>query len=119
MTGEVVYLFAFDVAAEIVPAKVDRLLEHAPQPLDVRQDHTSPRDVPLHQPLAVEPGVLFSCEGRPVRAQVRVFDVGVVSVLLRMAVDRTSLAEFTPFHRTLLSDGHRLSSKRGCAFAFG
>src|SRR5262249_61591636 len=43
MTGEVVFLYAFDVGNEIVPAKVDRVLGRKAEPLDVRRDHTSPR----------------------------------------------------------------------------
>jgi hypothetical protein len=105
MIGEIVYLFAFDVANEILTAKVGKILGKVAEPLDIRRDHTSPRDIPIHRPLAVEPGVLFSCDGKPLRVQVRIYDVGVVSVLLRVPFERDKIVDLTPFHRATLSDG--------------
>lgn len=105
MTGEVVYLFAFDVANELLPRKIGKILGHQPEPLDIRRDHTSPRDVPLHQPLAVEPGNMFSCDGEAVRVQVRVYDIGVVSVILRLTINVDSLEKLLPYHRAVLNDG--------------
>ena len=105
MTGEVVYLFSYDVANELLTEKIGKVLGQTPEPLDIRRDHTSPRDVPLHQPLAVEPGTLFSCDGRPVRVQVRIYDIGVVSVLLRVPVEADAVEKLIPYHRTLLGDG--------------
>lgn len=105
MIGEVVYLFSYDVANELLTSKIGKILGKHPEPLDIRRDHTSPRDVPLHRPLAVEPGTMFSCDGKPVRVQVRVYDIGVVSVLLRVPVETESIEKLIPYHRTLLSDG--------------
>jgi hypothetical protein len=105
MVGEVVSLFAFDVANEIVPNKIGKILGKAPELHDIRRDHTVPRDIPIHRPLSVEPGVMFSCDGQRVRVQVRAFDVGVVSVVLRVAFQKETLGELKPFHRAVLSDG--------------
>lgn len=105
MIGEVVYLFSFDIANELATSKIGKILGQTPEPLDIRRDHTSPRDVPLHQPLAVEPGTMFSCDGKPVRVQVRVYDIGVVSVLLRLAIETDAIKKLIPYHRTLLSNG--------------
>src|SRR5262245_48361737 len=110
MTGEVVFLYAFDVGNEIVPAKVDRVLGRKAEPLDVRRDHTSPRAVTFHQPLAVEPEPACAIAGRPARTQVRVYDVGVVSVLFRVPVAADALAELVPFHRPTLADGRDLAA---------
>jgi hypothetical protein len=110
MTGEVVYLFAHDVANEIVRGKVERILGQSPAPLDVRGDHTAPRDLPLHQPLAIEPKNDLAIGGRPVRIQIRVYDFGVVSIVFRVDVEAASLAGLTRFHNAAFDDGRRLES---------
>jgi hypothetical protein len=66
MAGEVVYCYAFDVATEVIPVKIGRILGQFPQPHEVRRDHTSPLDIPLHEPMAVEPTATFTSDGRPV-----------------------------------------------------
>jgi hypothetical protein len=110
MTGEVVYLFAHDVANEIVRDKVGRILGQSPAPLDVRGDHTAPRDLPLHQPLAVEAKCDLAIGGRPVRVQVRVYDFGVVSLVFRAPVETDALEALMRFHNATLDDGRRLET---------
>ena len=66
MKGEVVYLYAFDVAYEIVTSKVQEILAQKPFPFTIRTEHTFPRDVPLYQPLAVEPPFHSRIGNRPV-----------------------------------------------------
>ena len=58
MTGEVVYLYAFDVANEIVTPRVQEILSEKPFPFEIRQDRTLPKDVPLYRPLAIVPAPL-------------------------------------------------------------
>src|SRR5262245_49538010 len=100
MNGEVVYLYAFDVANEIVPGKVSEILAKRPFPLEIRTDHTYPRDVPLYKPLAIElPPLEDVLEGRSIRPLLRVYDVGVVSIALRVSIEAQSLGELTPYHR--------------------
>jgi hypothetical protein len=110
MTGEVVYLFAHDIANEIVRDKVGRILGQSPAPLNVRGDHTAPRDLPLHQPLAVEPKIDLAIGGRPVRVQVRVYDFGVVSLVFRVPVEIDVLAALMPLHTATLDDGRQLEA---------
>jgi len=55
MKGEVVYLYAFDVANEIVLEKVQEILASKPVRFEIRTNHTLPKDVPLYKPLAIEP----------------------------------------------------------------
>jgi hypothetical protein len=106
MKGEVVYLYAFDVANEIVTSKVQDILTARPVPFEIRTDHTFPRDVPLYRPLAIEPPALSSgLGGQPVRLLVRIYDVGVVSITMRVAFEVDSLASLLPFHRPVLEDG--------------
>jgi hypothetical protein len=110
MKGEVVYLYAFDVANEIVTARVPELLSEKPFPFEVRMDRTLPKDIPLYKPLAIEPTWSAQVQGRPARLMVRVYDVGVVSVLIRVAFDATSLRELTAFHNAKTSDGKSLDA---------
>jgi hypothetical protein len=109
MKGEVVYLYAFDVADEIVPEKVSEILAKRPFPLEIRTDHTSPRDMPLYKPLAIElPPLRGSLAGQDVRPLIRVYNVGVVSIALRVPLEVASLAELLPLHRGGLEDGRTL-----------
>ena len=55
MKGEVVYLYAFDVANEIEMAKIQNILADRPTPFELRGDRTVPRDVQFYKPLAIAP----------------------------------------------------------------
>src|SRR5262249_47703744 len=109
MKGEVVYLYAFDVAQEIVTAKVQEILTRKPFPFAVRHDHTFPKDVPLYRPLAIEPPPPAALlHGQPVRLLIRVYDVGVVTVAVRVAFEGVSLRDLMAFHEPALADGQSL-----------
>lgn len=105
MKGELVYLYAFDVANEIVAARVREILANRPFAFELRTDHTYPRDVPLYKPLAIEPPLQAALAGQPVRLLIRVYEVGVVSIAMRVSFTVASLAELLPFHRPVLEDG--------------
>jgi hypothetical protein len=108
MKAEVVYLFAFDVAGEIATGRIQSILSEKPLPFEVRTDHTYPRDVPLYKPLAVEPTLTASLNGQPLRALVRVYDIGAITVALRVAPVVGSLQELAAFHNPRLEDGSTL-----------
>ena len=96
MKGEVVYLYAFDVANEIITSRVQEILSEKPFPFEIRMDRTLPKDMPLYKPLAIEPHPLPGrLHGAPVRLLIRVYDVGVVTVMLRAAFETETLAELT------------------------
>ena len=105
MHGEVVYFYAFDVANEVVAARVGTVLGQRPAPLELRLKHAVPKDVAYRRPLVVAPPLDARLAGEPVRARVHVFDVGVVSVVLRVAFERAGLPELMPFRRPVLEDG--------------
>ncbi|MEX0678596.1 MAG: hypothetical protein WD063_16055 [Pirellulales bacterium] len=106
MQGEVVYLYAFDVANEIVTAKIGEILATRPAPFEMRATHTVPKDLPLYKPLVIEPPPLATALGqKTVRLVVRIYDVGVVSVAMRVAVACDNVAELSPFHAPRLEDG--------------
>jgi len=113
VTGELVYLFAFDVGYDVIRDRVGSVLGRTPQALDIRRDHTLPRDVALYQPLAVDPEFRVSANSRPVRLQVRVYDVGAVTVLFRVAVTGNALVDLIPFHRLTLDNGRDVAVAAG------
>src|SRR5208282_5818734 len=103
MKGEVIYLYAFDVANEIITSRVQEILSEKPFPFEIRMDRTLPKDMPLYKPLAIEPPALPSpLHGSPVRLLIRIYDVGVVTVMMRVALDAKSLADLMPFHNPKL-----------------
>jgi hypothetical protein len=111
LRGEVVYLYAFDVANEIQLEGIESLLASRPVPFAVRPDRTTPRSVPLSTPLTIEPASPSAhVHGLPIRLVVRVYAVGVVSVTVRVEFERDMLADLMPFHNPKLDDGRPLDS---------
>jgi hypothetical protein len=106
MKGEVVYLYAFDVANEIATEQINDILANKPFPFGIQATHTLPRDVPLYRPLAIEPPALpTTLGGQPVRSLIRVYDVGVVSIAMRVRFEAANLADLLPFHKPVLANG--------------
>src|SRR5262245_31356767 len=105
LRGEVVLSFAFDVAYEIATDRVSELMSRAPTRLVPRADRAAPKSVPLYRPLEIDPGRPAHCGGRPLGTLVRVYDVGVITVTLRVPVAVGSLAGLMPFHALSLDDG--------------
>src|ERR1700761_1830444 len=106
MTGEVVYLYAFDVANEIITHRVQEVLSEKPFSFEIRQDRTLPKDVPLYRPLAIVPAPLKAAlHGAQVRLLVRIYDFGVVTIMMRAPFETKSLDELMRFHNPKLADG--------------
>jgi hypothetical protein len=111
MKGEVVYLYAFDVANEIVTARVQEILSEKPFPFEIRVDHTFPKDVPLYRPLAIQPSSLpGTVHDQPVRVEIRVYDVGVVAIAMRVDFEVGRLTDLMPFHEGKLDSGKPLDA---------
>src|SRR5580704_766360 len=106
MKGEVIYLYAFDVANEIITPRVREILSEKPFPFEIRMDRTLPKDVPLYKPLAIEPPPLMApLYGSAVRLLIRIYDFGVVTVMMRAAFDVRELSDLMRFHNPKLEDG--------------
>ena len=119
--GEVVYLYAFDVANEARLDSVRTLLGADAVPFDALAHRTVPRNVPLAPPVTVEPDhPAARVNGRPARLRVRVFAAGVVSVTVRVAVGHGPLTDLMPFHDPKLDDGRPLDAlaRDVCASAY-
>jgi hypothetical protein len=109
LLGEVVYLYAFDVASEIRLGRAKELLSGRSAPFTARLDRPTPRSVPITQPLAVEPLTPTTrVNGETARLLIRVYDVGVVSVSVHVPFARGSLPVLNPFHKPTLDDGRPL-----------
>ncbi len=109
MKGEVVYLYAFDVANEIVTPRVQEILSKKPFPYEIRTDRTFPKDVPLYKPLAIElTSPAATLLGQTVRLLIRVYDIGVVTVTMRVGFEAKTLVDLLPFHNPALGDGRAL-----------
>jgi hypothetical protein len=109
MTGEAIYLYAFDVANEIVTPRVHEILSEKPFPFEIRQDRTLPKDMPLYRPLAIEPPPLKGLlDDAPIRLLIRIYDVGVVTVMMRVAFEADDLGDLMRFHNPRLRDGRTL-----------
>lgn len=111
LRGEVVYLYAFDVANEIRLDRAAELLAGRAAPFAARPERPAPRSVPVSQPLTVErAGPPIRVNGVPARVLVRLYDVGVVSVVVRAPVACDSLANLFPYHTPTLDDGRPLDA---------
>ena len=111
MKGEVVYLYAFDVANEIITSRVQEILSEKPFPFEIRMDRTLPKDMPLYKPLAIEPSALpVQLNGARVRPLIRIYDVGVVTVMMRVAFEMDALNDLMPFHNPKLENGLSLDT---------
>ncbi|HVK14013.1 MAG TPA: hypothetical protein VM597_35045 [Gemmataceae bacterium] len=111
LRGEVVYLYAFDVANEIRLDRVASLLGARPAPYDLPPGRATPRSVRLSRPLVVEPAATAGpVNGRPARVSVRLHAVGVVCITVRVAFAVDSLADLHPFHNPTAADGRPLDT---------
>jgi hypothetical protein len=109
--GEVVYLYAFDVAQELVTSDIEQVLSEKPTPFEVRLDHTFPKDIPFYKPLAIRPPSLTDrLFGETVHLLVRLYEVGVVSITMRVPFERDELEALVPFHNPVLENGSSLDA---------
>jgi len=111
LKGDVVYLYAFDVANEIITQRVQEILSEKPFPFEIRMDRTLPKDMPLYKPLAIEPHPLAAkLQGFSVRLLIRIYDVGVVTVMMRVAFELGTLGDLMVFHNPKLENGDALET---------
>jgi len=110
MKGEVVYLYAFDVANEIMIGKVREVLASKPVPFEINTNHTIPKDAPLYKPLSIELAPLTTLVGgQVIRPLIHVYEIGVISISMRVSVEIDSIDELMPLHKPILKSGSTLS----------
>jgi hypothetical protein len=108
LRGEVVYLFAFDVANEV---RLDRAAELVPAKSApaATGEHPAPREVPVTRSVVVEfdpPSARL--KGAPIHLFIRIYEVGVISVMVRVPFAADSLEALARFHAPVLDDGRPL-----------
>ena len=107
--GEVVYLFAFDVADEIRTAKVSEILSEKAMSYGVRRDRMLPKTIPFYHPLTIDlKRDAWKIRGQSVQPVVRIYDVGVVSIVISVPFISHDLIELMDAHRPVLDSGHAL-----------
>jgi len=111
LRGEVVYFYAFDVANEVYLDRAAELLAEKPSPVGGGRDRPAPRSIHSAHPITVELSVrTLRINGEPARLIIRIYDVGVISIAVRVTLARDSLAAFVPFHKPILDDGRALDT---------
>ncbi|HEX5033665.1 MAG TPA: hypothetical protein VFW62_04240, partial [bacterium] len=103
LQGEVFYLYAFDVADEIRTDKAEKILAKKTVPFGPSNERFVPKAIPFYRPLSIDPmRGSWRIGGRQVQTLVRIYDVGVVSVLISVPFEVGGLGELMPFHRPVL-----------------
>lgn len=111
MRGEVVYLYAFDVANEIATERVGEILAARPTKFELPTSPALPRDLRIYKPLTVETSSLTTPLGSgTVRSLVRIYQLGVVSIVMRVGFEVGALHELASYHEPRLTDGTPLST---------
>lgn len=111
MKGQVVYMYAYDVAYEIDLKRVRDGLASAEFRPVIPEDKTVPRDFPFYKPLHVarEPIEVDSSAGRvTVRREAKVFSLGAISILLRVEFDRPALGDLLQYHSLSVNGGESM-----------
>jgi hypothetical protein len=109
LKGEVVYLYAFDVADEIRTERIGKILSKKATPLGIQLDHTLPKTLPFYRPLTIDlkrGGWKF--KGTNLQPVVRVYDVGVVSIMIAAPFETDKIGELFVFHQPVLDNQRSL-----------
>lgn len=99
--GQVVYLYAYDVASEMRRGAIPSLLGQPVSTFSMEVGKRGPRDVFFFQPLmALLPPVTWESPLGPVQVQrsVKLFSVGAISLAFRVPFQVDSLESLVPFH---------------------
>jgi hypothetical protein len=107
--GEVAWFFAFDVANELLIDKAQQILGDRASFYRPQSKHEPTRGLSLRPPLAVAlPPTSVAVRGAKLSVQIRLFDFGAVSVILKMPFESESLNGLSGLHDPRLDDGRRL-----------
>lgn len=105
--GEVVFLFAFDIAYELPGLKATRLLGHELQPFLVHTGKRSPKEAFFYKALMVRlPPVIREgpCGQVHVETVVKVLSVGAISISVRVPFVVEHIEELVAYHDVQFGD---------------
>jgi hypothetical protein len=106
--GEVVYIYAFDVAYEMARLPVKELLGHPLAQFSVDASKRSPKQLFFYRPQMVRLPLLERIGPRgPVRLErvVKLLPVGAVSITVRVPFDVTRIEDLVVYHDLQFSNG--------------
>src|SRR5213596_2123750 len=109
--GEVVYIYAFDVAYEMARLPIRELLGHPLAQFSVDASKRSPKQLFFYRPQMVRLPPLERIGPRgPLRLErtVKLLPVGAISITVRVPFTVKSLDEMVPYHDLRFSDGSYL-----------
>jgi hypothetical protein len=105
LKGEVVYLYAFDIAEEIQTSNISKILAKKAMPFIVRADKTVPKAIPFYHPLSIETKrETWKIQGLPLKPQVRIYEVGVISIMISLPFEVEALNELIKFHEPIMDN---------------
>jgi hypothetical protein len=114
MKGEVIYLYAYDVAYEADLAAIAKKMRGAAERFRLGRPKDAPRDFPVYRPLTVQIEDL-RLEGPAgpmvLSVFVKFFAVGAISVKIRVPVDCRRLVDLVVFRDLRFQDGTTLDDR--------
>jgi hypothetical protein len=114
MKGEVIYLYAYDIAYEANLGEIEKKMLGAAERLRLGQLRDAPREFPVYQPLVVqmEETRLETGHG-PVTLStaVKLFSLGAISVKVRMPVECEHIMDLLAFRNLRFKDGTTLDGR--------
>ncbi len=105
MKGQVVYIYAFDVASEIDLKAAQEGFSKRAEFFKGPADKGVPRDFPFHQPLTLyeRPIERNTTKGKVrIQRDVKVFTIGAISVSFRVDFEVAGLRDLLPYHELAL-----------------
>ena len=113
-TGEVVFLYAFDLAYEMARKPVEYLLGQQLAEFSVGASKRGPRQLLFYRPMMVRlPPIERLGPRGPVRIEraVKLLPVGAISIMVRVPFECRSLEELVGFHDLRFANGTYLSDE--------
>lgn len=112
LKGEVFYLYAFDVADEIRTENIHKILSKKAIPYGIQRDHIIPKEFPFYRPLTIDlKRSTWKMNNFQLQPVVRIYNVGVVSIMISIPFEVNELKELSPFHRPVLDNQHSLDTE--------
>jgi hypothetical protein len=106
--GEVVFLYAFDLAYDMKREPIDRLLGQDIQEYSLGVNKRTPKRLFFYRPRMVTlPTIEKKLNGQTVYVQrsVKIFNVGAISIMIRVPFEVNSFDDLVDYHELELDDG--------------
>ena len=108
MRGEVVYLFAFDVAYEMLRQPIPELLGHPVEPYSVDVSKRIPRQISFYRPQIIRlPPLKWQLPSGEVeiKRSVKLLAIGAVSISLHVPFEVGRIGDLVPYHDLAFAHG--------------